>query len=324
MDARSRADRRKIADLEHELTTIKRQIADRPASALPPLPIEVREPEAQEPAPEDAGTQGPAMDPEVGEVVGVDDDGTEIVYVGDAARNESVRPRQPRSWSTPASRSSRTAISSRTSRTSRSGPASPPTIESQMAEARQEQLPVTDRVGPTVDRWVGDDAGATRAPVVQDKPARRMAARRAPRPKRPPSSPPPAPTPAAANDLRVEYARALESLRGGDHAAAIDGFRAFVARHPAHDLTDNAQYWLGEALYDQRLYRDALLEFRKVVDNHPRGNKVPDALLKIGYTHAALGKPAEARAALELVMSMFPKSKPAALAARRIEALADE
>jgi TolA-binding protein len=60
------------------------------------------------------------------------------------------------------------------------------------------------------------------------------------------------------------------------------------------------------------------------VDNHPRGNKVPDALLKIGYCHAALGEPEKARTALELVMSMFPKSKPAALAAQRIETLAQE
>lgn len=319
IDARSRADRRKIEDLEHELTTLKRQIAERPAATLPPLPIEVREPDA--PDPEDAGVQSPAPAPEAGEVVGVDDEGVEIVYVGDAARDESVRPRQPPSWSAPAP----AAAPAPGATPARSAPASPPTIESQLAVARQERLPVTDKVGPKVDRWVGESAGSTRPKVVQEPPARHMAARRAPRPARPPSPLPPAPSNAsAANDPRVEYAHALESLRAGEHAAAIDEFRAFVVRFPAHDLTDNAQYWLGEALYDQRLYQDALLEFRKVVDNHPRGNKVPDALLKIGYTHAALGKPDEARAALELVMSMFPKSKPAALAARRIEALAEE
>src|SRR5690606_19413745 len=93
------------------------------------------------------------------------------------------------------------------------------------------------------------------------------------------------PADALAGDPKAAYRQALDALRAGKHTEAIDGFRALVAAHPRHDLADNAQYWLGEAFYDQRRYRDALIEFRKVVDNHSRGNKVPDALLKIGYCH---------------------------------------
>jgi len=59
-------------------------------------------------------------------------------------------------------------------------------------------------------------------------------------------------------------------------------------------------------------------EFRATVSAYPLGNKVPDALLKIGLAYAALGEPAKARAALEQVIQKFPKSAPAVIAATRL------
>src|SRR5690606_17585696 len=83
LEARTRADRRKIDALEHQLSTLKLRVVEAESSAVPPLPVEVRAPE---PAPEAE---------EYGRVVGVDEDGVEIVYVGDAAREGSVTPRLP-------------------------------------------------------------------------------------------------------------------------------------------------------------------------------------------------------------------------------------
>ena len=94
-----------------------------------------------------------------------------------------------------------------------------------------------------------------------------------------------------------------------------------IARYPTHDYADNAQYWLGEAFYDQHDYPRAVSEFRATVSAYPLGNKVPDALLKIGLAYAALGEPAKARAALEQVLRQFPKTSPAAIAATRLEQL---
>ena len=69
-----------------------------------------------------------------------------------------------------------------------------------------------------------------------------------------------------------------------------------VTRHPHHELADNAQYWLGEVYYDQKDYARALTEFRATVTAYPRGNKVADALLKVGFAYQALGEGAKARA----------------------------
>ncbi|HEY5949384.1 MAG TPA: tetratricopeptide repeat protein, partial [Kofleriaceae bacterium] len=63
----------------------------------------------------------------------------------------------------------------------------------------------------------------------------------------------------------------------------------------------------------------ALVEFRATIEVYPRGNKVPDALLKVGYCYSALGQADKARAVLEQVVNLYPKSEPAALAAKRLE-----
>ena len=62
-------------------------------------------------------------------------------------------------------------------------------------------------------------------------------------------------------------------------------------------------------------------EFRATVAQYPLGNKVPDALLKIGLAYAALGDTAKARAALTQVMRQYPTSSPAAIASARLEQL---
>ena len=51
-------------------------------------------------------------------------------------------------------------------------------------------------------------------------------------------------------------------------------------------------------------------------DAYPRGNKVPDALLKMGFCFVQLGQTAKARAALEQVVETYPRTPPAELAAR--------
>jgi tol-pal system protein YbgF len=136
-----------------------------------------------------------------------------------------------------------------------------------------------------------------------------------------------APTRVAAKDERAggpaaeAYRTAVDLLRAGNHDDAIAQLRDFVKRYPDHDYADNAQYWLGEAFYDRKDYAKALAEFRAAVDKFPRGNKVPDALLKVGYCYLALGQTDKGRFALEQVTTIYPKTEPAGLAAKRLETI---
>lgn len=300
-------------DLEHELTSLKLRVAE--AESVPKLPVEVRAPVA---VVEDD------MAGEYAEVVGVDEDGVEIVYMGDAARGGSVTPRLPAR--NPAYAVPRSPAATRQ-------PGSAPTIDRQMGEASSswdvsDRLPVTASVGPSVDQRLQtpppiphDDA----MPPVAMEPARGVHAQaRLPEPRTRRSAPSvrhPEPLSPRADQAKVLYDQYMAKLQAGEHDAAATGFRAFVSEYPEHELADNAQYWLGESLYARKLYRDALAAFRAVVSRYPRGNKVPDALLKIGFCHLALGEAEPARTALARLIEMFPKSHPAALAAERLETL---
>jgi tol-pal system protein YbgF len=129
------------------------------------------------------------------------------------------------------------------------------------------------------------------------------------------------PRPAAPAGSAELYRRALEALRGGRHVEAQHGFREFLKQHPHHDFADNAQYWLGECYYDQKDYPMALREFRRVVEKYAQGNKVADALLKVGFSHLALGSAEVGRQTLEQVVRSYPQSEAAVLAGARLREL---
>jgi tol-pal system protein YbgF len=127
-----------------------------------------------------------------------------------------------------------------------------------------------------------------------------------------------APAPSDGEDPMNAYQEARAALGRHEHAAAIAGFKRFVEKWPSHDYADNAQYWLGEAYYDQADYRTALVEFRAVVQRYPAGNKAPDAMLKVGYCLAKLGDSAAAADVLVQVAQIYPKTDAARLAQKRL------
>lgn len=97
---------------------------------------------------------------------------------------------------------------------------------------------------------------------------------------------------------------------------AQQAFEAFVIAYPRHPYADNAQYWVGECLYDRREFEAARREFLRVINEHPDGNKVPDAMVKVGLCEQRLGRSAEARRMFDAAMLSYPDSHAAAVAMR--------
>jgi tol-pal system protein YbgF len=120
------------------------------------------------------------------------------------------------------------------------------------------------------------------------------------------------------------YNQAFDVLKGGRYADAIVGFRQFLQAYPQSSLADNAQYWLGESYYVTRDFQNAAASFQTVLDRWPDSRKAPDALLKLGYTQAELGRTAQARITLTSVSTRYPGSDAANLAAARVLALPPE
>ena len=119
---------------------------------------------------------------------------------------------------------------------------------------------------------------------------------------------------AGGGDPRSLYDAAYQDLTRGNHGLAIMGFEEILHLYPTSELADNAQYWLGETYYVQKDYEKALESFRKVPLAYPAGDKVPAALLKIGYCLVELGESTAAAEALQDLIDRFPGSEEARLA----------
>lgn len=241
MRAERRVQDRKIRDLENQLALEKTESPQSRMAALPQLPVEVVAPPPRSDAPR---------------VVGIADDGTEIVYEGDAAMGKAAVIELDPPQRAPVRRAS---------------------VEPERSETR--------RGAPAAAR-------ASRTPVRTEM---------------------------ASEAANADYRAAVELVKTGGKDEAVGALRTFLEKYPRHEYADNAQYWLGEAFYAHKDYQHALVEFRATIETYPRGNKVPDALLKVGYCYHALGQTEKAKAVLEQVVNLYPKTEPAVLASKRLE-----
>ena len=129
----------------------------------------------------------------------------------------------------------------------------------------------------------------------------------------------PASTDSAAVSPRALYDAAYQDLTRGNHGLAIMGFQEVIAKFPSSELADNAQYWIGESYYAQKDFKQAMKEFEKAVETYPQGDKVPAAMLKIGFCQQQLGNKAAARAAFEKLIQRFPNTEEARLAGTKVQ-----
>jgi tol-pal system protein YbgF len=138
-----------------------------------------------------------------------------------------------------------------------------------------------------------------------------------------PATAPAVPTTAAADPMQT-YQAAYRDYQRGNYDLAIEGFREFLQGNGSSDLADNAAYWVGESLFSQKKYREAIEQFDAVVNKYPKSDKVPGALLKKGYAYISIGEKAQGVVQLQYVLHEHPKSQEAALARQKLKQLGIE
>ena len=120
----------------------------------------------------------------------------------------------------------------------------------------------------------------------------------------------PAPVlPAGTAKEQYDYALSL-TLKEADYTKAGAAFRAFIDKHPKHQLTGNAYFWLGRTYLVRKDYRNASFAFADGYKKFPRGSKAPDSLYNLGVSLRHLGKKREACTALARLLDRFPKANP--------------
>ena len=71
----------------------------------------------------------------------------------------------------------------------------------------------------------------------------------------------------------------------------------------------------------QEFIKKAMKSFQDVLSKFPKSNKIPDAMLKIGYVQEKQGKKQDAIATFQDLLKKYPKSKPATLARQKLQTL---
>ncbi|MGB5812195.1 MAG: tol-pal system protein YbgF, partial [Polyangiales bacterium] len=113
-----------------------------------------------------------------------------------------------------------------------------------------------------------------------------------------------------------DYRRGLDLIRDQRFDDAASALSAFLDVYPNHPYADNALFWRGEIHYIKHEYTLALKDFEAIEKHHPWGNKLPDALYRIGQIYLKRGDRARAQTYFERVREQFPDTAAARLALR--------
>jgi len=117
------------------------------------------------------------------------------------------------------------------------------------------------------------------------------------------------------------YNRAKQAFDQGNTAVSRKGFEELIQRYPNSANADNAQFWIGETFFREKSYEKAILEYQKVIEKYPKGNKVPAALLKQGHAFLALGDKVNSRLIFEELVRKFPQTAEAKAASDKLKEL---
>jgi tol-pal system protein YbgF len=93
-----------------------------------------------------------------------------------------------------------------------------------------------------------------------------------------------------------------------DYAYAEDAFQTFLKKYPNDKLVPDAQYWLGESLYQRQRYDAAAEQFLAISTKNSAHPKAPDALLRLGQSLAALNQKEMACATFAEVNRKYPRA----------------
>ena len=115
-----------------------------------------------------------------------------------------------------------------------------------------------------------------------------------------------------------DFDAALAVLRKGEFAAAQTAFVEFDRRYPESGYKPSALFWLGNAQYALRNYKEAVVNFKALLSLAPDHVRAPEAALSIANCQLELKDPKSARKTLEDLIKVYPQAEAALVAKDRL------
>ncbi len=104
------------------------------------------------------------------------------------------------------------------------------------------------------------------------------------------------------------YQTAFDLLRDLRYDKSIVSFRSFLKDYPDGRYAHIAQYWIGEANYAQRNFKNAISDYQELIKRYPSSPKMAEAMLKISYSYYELNDLKMADQNLQRLITSYPDS----------------
>jgi len=118
-----------------------------------------------------------------------------------------------------------------------------------------------------------------------------------------------------------DYDTAFAVFRKGDFGPAQSALSDFLKRYPQSAYVPSAFFWLANAQYANREFKEALANFRAFAAQFADHPRAPEALLSMANCQVELKDSRGARKTLEDLVKAHPQSEAAAAARERLSKL---
>jgi tol-pal system protein YbgF len=122
-------------------------------------------------------------------------------------------------------------------------------------------------------------------------------------------------------DEKRGHDEAMVTLRSGDFDRAGRQIQAFLVRWPASGYAPSLRFWLGNALYGKREYKEAMATFRSFVSASPNHPRAAEALLALANSQAESKDVRAARTTIDELLKTYPQSDAAQAGRDRLATL---
>lgn len=120
---------------------------------------------------------------------------------------------------------------------------------------------------------------------------------------------------------RRDFEAALGVFRKGDFANAQNLFAKFIERYSSSGYVTSALFWLGNAQYATRDYKEAIINFKALVAGNAAHLRAPEAMLSIANCQLELRDSKGARKTFSDLIKAYPQSEAALAGKERLASL---
>jgi tol-pal system protein YbgF len=118
-----------------------------------------------------------------------------------------------------------------------------------------------------------------------------------------------------------DYDAAMETFRKGDFATAQLALSSFVQRYRTSGYAASSLFWLGNAQYANKDYKESMANFQQMLKSAPTHPRAPEAMLAVSNVQIELKDLKGARKTMEELVKAYPASETAATARERLQRL---